>query len=230
MRGAGCTWNDIADRDFDKKVARTATRPVASGEISVTHALLYLAFQLLLGLGIFIALPFPAQIVSVLALIPAGLYPFMKRFTYWPQAWLGMTFNWGIWVGWLSFTTTDLHIPLLLHIASVFWTIGYDTIYAHLDREDDIIAGVKSSALKLGDKTKPAVGVFYTLFICIILYIAYTLNINPLFYYIFVGVIISLLYQIIKLDIHNSTVCLSLFKHNRITGILITLSLLCGVA
>ena len=229
MRGAGCTWNDIADREFDKKVARTATRPVACGSVSVNKAIIYLMFQLLIGLGILLLLPTNAQIASLIAIIPAAIYPFMKRFTYWPQAWLGLTFNWGIWVGWLSFTSDALYIPLFMHIASIFWTLGYDTIYAHQDREDDLIAGVKSSALKLGTKTKPVIIIFYTIFALANIYIAYIAHYNKTFYFVFLCVIISLLYQIIRLDIQNAQKCLHLFKHNRITGVLITLSIISGV-
>ena len=229
MRGAGCTWNDIADQDFDKKVARTATRPIACGSVSVNKAIIYLIFQLLIALGILLLLPTNAQIASLIAVIPATLYPFMKRFTYWPQAWLGVTFNWGIWVGWLSFTSDALYIPLFMHMASIFWTLGYDTIYAHQDREDDLIAGVKSSALKLGTKTKPAVFIFYTTFALANIYIAYIANYNTTFYFAFLCVIVSLLYQIIRLDIQNAKTCLHLFKHNRITGMLITISIISGV-
>ena len=161
MRGAGCTINDIVDRDIDGKVARTRTRPIPSGEVSVRQALVFLALQLLVGLVILLQLP-PAAImlgVGVLALI--AIYPFMKRVTWWPQLFLGLTFNWGALLGWAAATGAVPTAAVLLYLGGIAWTLGYDTIYAHQDKEDDARIGVKSSALALGAATRPWLFVFY---------------------------------------------------------------------
>ncbi|MCB1883188.1 MAG: 4-hydroxybenzoate octaprenyltransferase [Geminicoccaceae bacterium] len=153
MRGAGCTVNDLADREFDRKVARTANRPLAAGRISVRGALAFLAVLLLMGLGVLLFLPRAAQAVAVLSLPLVVVYPFMKRLTWWPQAFLGITFNWGALVGFAA-ATGGLGLPaLLLYAAGFFWTLGYDTVYAHQDKEDDALIGVRSTARLLGEST-----------------------------------------------------------------------------
>jgi len=153
MRGAGCTVNDWADRDFDGKVARTAARPIPSGAVSPRQALIFLVAQLLVGLLVLLQLNWFAIGVGAASLLLVFPYPFMKRITYWPQAWLGLTFNWGALVGWAAVRGDLTLAPVLLYIAGVFWTLGYDTIYAHQDKEDDILVGVKSTALALGENT-----------------------------------------------------------------------------
>ena len=230
MRGAGCTWNDIVDRDFDKKVKRTQNRPLANNSISLPHAYIYCIFQIIISGIVWLNISTQAQIASIIAIIPAIIYPFMKRFTYWPQAWLGLTFNWGIWVGWLSFTDTALYIPLLLHIGAVFWTIGYDTIYAHQDCTDDIKIGVKSSALYLQHHTHKALVLLYSLFILSLIIIGQIAHLSWAFYTALSIPTASLMYQIRTLDINNTDVCLHLFKHNRITGLCITFAIIVGYA
>ena len=222
MRSAGCIWNDIIDRDFDRQVYRTNTRPIASGCIGLKQAYIFLFLQLIVGFVIFLFFPFAAKIAGILALFFAVLYPFAKRFTYWPQVLLGIAFNGGIWVGWLSFTTESLYIPLLLHIALIFWTLGYDTIYAHQDREDDIRIGVKSSAIKLGDNSQFFIGLFYSIVFLIFILVGIFLQFTMYFYAILVLVGISFSYQVLKLNIRDSDLCLSLFKHNYITSFFIT--------
>ena len=157
MRGAGCTFNDIADRHIDAQVARTAGRPLPSGRVSVVAAWGFLLAQALIGLVVLLQFNVTTIFIGVLSLVPVAIYPFMKRITYWPQLFLGLAFNWGALVGYTSLTG-QLHLPAgALYAAGIFWTLGYDTIYAHQDREDDALVGVKSSALKLGENTRIAV-------------------------------------------------------------------------
>ena len=161
MRGAGCTINDIVDRDFDARVARTRTRPIPAGEVSVRQAIVFLALQCLIGLAILVQLPRTAILLGVGVLGLIAIYPFMKRVTWWPQLFLGLTFNWGAVLGWAA-VADGVPLPaLLLYAGGIAWTLGYDTIYAHQDKEDDVLIGVKSSALALGDATRPWLFVFY---------------------------------------------------------------------
>ena len=161
MRSAGCVYNDIVDRDFDAKVARTASRPISSGAISVKAAIAFLILLLALGLVILLHLNNFAIILGAASLALVFTYPFMKRITYWPQAFLGLTFNWGALLGWAAVEGGLAWPAGLLYAGGIAWTLGYDTIYAHQDKEDDALIGVKSTALALGDKTKPWLWVFY---------------------------------------------------------------------
>jgi 4-hydroxybenzoate polyprenyltransferase len=161
MRSAGCTINDIADRDIDARVARTANRPLPAGELTVGQAAVFLALLCVVGLMVLIQFNAFAVVLGAASLLLIAAYPFMKRITYWPQAWLGLTFNWGALLGWAAIRG-DLAPPACaLYAAGVFWTLGYDTIYAHQDKEDDAVAGVKSTALRLGRYTKPWLTGFY---------------------------------------------------------------------
>jgi len=163
MRGAGCTFNDIVDRDFDRQVARTAERPIPSGQVTTKQAAIFMALQMLVGFAILISLSPFAIAIGVASLLLVFTYPFMKRITYWPQAWLGLTFNWGALVGWAA-VRNDLSWPALaLYASGIFWTLGYDTIYAHQDKEDDALIGVKSSALRLGNKSRTGIALFYSI-------------------------------------------------------------------
>src|SRR5215469_8406636 len=161
MRGAGCTLNDIVDRDFDARVARTRTRPIPSGAVSVKSAFAFLALQLAVGAAVLLSLDRLAILLGLAVLGLIGTYPFMKRITYWPQLFLGLNFNWGALVGWAAATGRIDPPALLLYLGGIFWTLGYDTIYAHQDKEDDVRIGVKSSALALGSRTRPALFAFY---------------------------------------------------------------------
>jgi 4-hydroxybenzoate polyprenyltransferase len=161
MRGAGCTLNDIVDRDFDARVARTRTRPIPSGAVSVRGAVFFLAAQLAIGAGILFSLDRLAILLGFSVLLLVATYPFMKRITYWPQLFLGLNFNWGALMGWSAATGRVDAPALLLYAGGICWTLGYDTIYAHQDKEDDVLIGVKSSALALGAATRPALFVFY---------------------------------------------------------------------
>jgi 4-hydroxybenzoate polyprenyltransferase len=218
MRGAGCTVNDIVDRNIDAKVARTAGRPIASGEISLVRAVAFLGALLLLGLAILLQLNDFAVILGVAALPLIAVYPFMKRITYWPQAWLGLTFNWGALLGWAA-ATGGLGAPaLLLYGAGIAWTLGYDTIYAHQDKEDDALVGVKSSALKLGARTKPWLIVFYGLALAGMAASGWAAGLSWPFYLGLAGVAAQFAWQVASLDIDDPAGCLLRFKSNRYAG------------
>src|SRR5579871_4940160 len=161
MRGAGCTFNDIVDRDFDAKVERTRTRPIPSGAVSVRSAVLFMLLQLAAGAAILFSLNRLSIALGILVIALIATYPFMKRITYWPQFFLGLNFNWGALMGWTAARGDLTLAPLLLYIGGIAWTLGYDTIYAHQDKEDDALIGVKSSARRLGARTRPALFLFY---------------------------------------------------------------------
>ena len=163
MRGAGCVYNDIVDRDLDKQVERTRARPLASGAVSLKAAWIWLGLLCLIGLVVWLQLNLIAKLVALGSLALVAAYPFMKRITWWPQAWLGMVFSWGALVGWLAITPEFSLAMLLLYAGSIFWVIGFDTIYALQDCEDDALVGIRSSALRLGDNVRFGVLVFYGL-------------------------------------------------------------------
>lgn len=161
MRGAGCVYNDIVDADLDRQVARTSVRPVASGRISKRVAWAWLVALCLVGLVVLVQLRIEAQLVALASLVLVAAYPFMKRITWWPQAWLGLVFNWGLLVGWTQLRFDNWDAIAAIYAGCVFWVIGYDTIYALQDREDDALVGIKSSALRLGKRVRVGVGLFY---------------------------------------------------------------------
>src|SRR5690606_1802318 len=163
MRGAGCVYNDIVDADLDRQVARTASHPVASGRVSAKAAWLWLLALCLVGLVVLFQLRWQAQLVALASLFLVACYPFMKRVTWWPQAWLGLVFTWGALVGWTALRSDRLDAMAALYIGSIFWCVGYDTIYALQDREDDALVGIRSSALRLGDNVQAGVIAFYCL-------------------------------------------------------------------
>lgn len=161
MRGAGCVYNDIVDRDLDKKVERTQSRPLASGAVSLKAAWIWLFILCLVGLVVLLQLNLVAQIVAVASLALVAAYPFMKRITWWPQTWLGIVFSWGALVGWLAIEPQFGWAMIALYVGSIFWVIGYDTIYALQDLEDDAMVGIRSSALRLGENVRFGILVFY---------------------------------------------------------------------
>ena len=163
MRSAGCVYNDIVDRDLDARVARTRSRPLASGSVSVKGAWIFLAALAFVGLIVLLQLDIFAGLIALASLLLVAAYPFMKRITWWPQAWLGLTFNWGALVGYAAATGTLSAAAALLYAAGIFWTLGYDTIYALQDQEDDALAGIKSSALRLGRNVRTGIAAFYAL-------------------------------------------------------------------
>lgn len=220
MRGAGCVWNDIVDRDLDRQVARTATRPLAAGAVSRPRALLFMGVLALTGLGVLLTLSAFAQVVAVSSLVLVALYPFMKRITWWPQAWLGLTFNWGALVGYVEGRGTIDSAALFLYAAGIAWTLGYDTIYALQDIEDDALAGVKSSARALGDRLAAGVRIFYVLAASLL---AAALVVGkptwtPL---LFAGPFaLHLGWQARRLQSGDAEQALSLFRSNRLAGAL----------
>ena len=228
MRGAGCTINDLWDRKLDQLVARTADRPIASGVISVTNAVLFLLLQLTLSLTILLQLNETCWLLGFLVLLLVFSYPAFKRFTYWPQFILGLTFNWGALMGWVSITG-EIDIPsVLLYLAGVFWTLGYDTIYAHQDKEDDALIGVKSSALALENSTKPFINTVYIITMAGIFLIGWISEFSIPFYLVCLIAFCQLIWQIRTLDLDKPNDCLKKFKSNRFFGFLITFAIFLG--
>jgi 4-hydroxybenzoate polyprenyltransferase len=228
MRAAGCAWNDILDRDIDAKVARTAARPVASGQISVKQALAFLAACCLASFAILITLPPVAIGLGVGSLALVAAYPLMKRITWWPQAWLGLTFNWGAILGYAAVTGAVSLSSLLLYVGGVFWTLGYDTIYAIQDMEDDALAGVKSSARRLGDNAPRGVLIFYGLAALFALAAGQQARLGPGFLVFGVAYALHLFDQARRVRIDDGAQALRLFKSNRTAGLILYLGLIAG--
>ena len=227
MRGAGCTWNDFLDKEYDKNVIRTKDRPLASNKIKTINAMVFLLVQLLIGLLILIQFNKLTIIFGCLALIPVFIYPLMKRITWWPQVFLGITFNWGALLGWLSLSNDFSSIyPIMLYLACIFWTIGYDTIYAHQDKDDDFLLNLKSSAIKLGQNTKYSLLIFYAIFFMIFAVILLSLSNSLIIHLAILSLLIHLVSQIIYLDIDNSDRCLKIFKSNNLLGLQISFFLI----
>jgi 4-hydroxybenzoate polyprenyltransferase len=228
MRGAGCTWNDILDRDFDARVARTATRPIPSGAVSVRQAAAFLALQLLIGLAVLLCFNGFTILLAVSSLLLVALYPLMKRVTYWPQIFLGLTFNWGALVGWAAVTGGLEMPPLLLYAAGIFWTVGYDTIYAHQDKEDDVLIGVKSSALRLGANTKPWLWGFYAVAIALLAASFWDAGLRwPSFAFLAFAAV-QLAKQVVTVRLDDPKDCLATFKSNRFAGLIVLGAILAG--
>ena len=221
MRAAGCTVNDLADRNFDRVVARTANRPIASGQLTVFHATVFLVILLIIGLAILLQFNTITIYLGVASLLLVAIYPFMKRFTYWPQAFLGLTFNWGSLMGWTTISG-ELNAPALwLYAAGVCWTLGYDTIYAHQDKADDLLAGVKSTALKFGEHTL----IWLILFYCATIILLGTIGVlMDLAWPYFVGLSVGaghFLWQLLTVNLDIPVSCLKVFKSNRDFGLII---------
>jgi len=228
MRGAGCVVNDLWDRDADAQVERTKGRPLPSGRVSMVAAFIFLGFLCLIGLYILLQLNTFTQIVGACSLILIVIYPLMKRVTYWPQLMLGFTFNWGALLGWTAVTHTIELPALILYAGGIFWTLGYDTIYAHQDKEDDIIVGVKSTALRFGNNTHKWISAFYTICFLFFLTAGFYSMMGAGFY---IGMCFAaghLIYQLKKLDVDDRDNCLMLFKSNHHFGVIVFLSIVAG--
>ena len=226
MRSAGCAYNDIVDRDLDKRVERTRLRPLASGRISLKAAWALTIALCLIGLVVLIRLKPAAQVAALLSLAPVAAYPFMKRITWWPQAWLGLVFSWGALVGWPA-VTGQFELPaLLLWLGSIFWVIGYDTLYAIQDVEDDALVGVKSSARALGDRARLGVGLCYLL--AIFGWAAAIWSVRPDWVALLalLPAAIHLGRQVAMTDPTDGPGALALFRSNRFTGLLLFLGFL----
>jgi 4-hydroxybenzoate polyprenyltransferase len=226
MRGAGCTWNDITDRDLDAKVERTRSRPIPAGQVTAKKALAWLVLQALIGLVVLLQFNSFAIATGIASLIIVAAYPFMKRITYWPQSVLGLAFSWGALMGFaVVFGRIDA-TALLLYAGSICWVIAYDTIYAHQDTEDDALIGIKSTALLFGARTQTALVIFYGLAVALI---GVALGLAGAGWPAWIGLILfaaHLAWQITRIDITDSVLCLRLFKSNRDAGLLLFVGLL----
>ncbi len=218
MRGAGCTYNDIVDRDFDGKVARTRSRPIPSGQVSVRQAIAFMAGLFLIGFLVLIQFNPFAIIVGVASLVTIAVYPFMKRVTFWPQLFLGFAFNWGALLGWAAVLGTLHPAAFVLYVAGISWTIGYDTIYAHQDKDDDALIGVKSTALKFGAATPYWLAGFFTGAIVLMALAGWLAGAGVFYFTGLAGGALHLVWQIARLDIDDPDRCLMLFRSNRDFG------------
>ena len=221
MRGAGCVYNDIVDADLDRQVARTAARPVASGRISARAAWAWLLALCLVGLVVLVQLRWQAEVVALASLALVAAYPFMKRITWWPQAWLGLVFTWGAPVGWFALRDDGLEVLAALYAGSIFWCMGYDTIYAVQDREDDALVGVRSSALRLGENVGRGVIAFYALALALWALAFWLLRHDWLALLALVPAAFQLLWQGMTLDPADGANALARFRSNRFAGALV---------
>jgi 4-hydroxybenzoate polyprenyltransferase len=232
MRGAGCTWNDIVDRDFDAGVARTRNRPIPSGQVRVRQAVAFGVALCLVGLGVLLQFNWATVILAISSLGLVALYPFAKRFTYWPQVVLGLTFKWGALVGWTAERGAVEWPAILLYIGCVLWTVGYDTIYAHQDKEDDLTMGLKSTAIRFGDRTKAWVAGFY-LGAMVLWFAAFATAGAAPGVVMIVGLAAAgalLAWQVITLDTADPANCLVRFKSNREIGWIVLATIVADMA
>ena len=229
MRGAGCTWNDLLDRKYDAKVKRTKDRPLASNKISPASAIIFLIFQLLISLLILIQFNKLTIIVGLLSIIPIIIYPLMKRITWWPQLFLGITFNYGLILGWTSITSEINLVPIVFYVGAIFWTLGYDTIYGFQDIKDDEIIGLKSTSIKFKNSPINFLLLCYTVLIIILISVGLMMNFKYL-YFLFLGLPILhlIFFQIKQLNIKDPEKCLKIFKSNNFFGFLVYINILIG--
>lgn len=221
MRGAGCTWNDLVDRDLDTKVERTRSRPIPSKQVTVLQAALFMLAQALIGLLVLLQFNRYTVLTGFASLLVVAIYPFMKRITYWPQIVLGLAFSYGALMGWpAAFGRLDWP-ALVLYAGSICWVIAYDTIYAHQDREDDLMIGIKSTALLFGENTRPMLAGFYAGAVVLIGAAGLMAGGGAIFLIGLLGFAAHLGWQVIRLDINDSAHCLMLFKSNRDAGLIL---------
>ncbi len=232
MRGAGCVWNDITDRHIDQKVARTRSRPIPSGQVSVRQAVLFMGVLCLAGLLVLVQFNRFTILLGLSSLLIVAVYPFMKRWTNWPQLVLGLAFGWGALMGWAA-RMENLELSLLLYGATICWIIGYDTIYAHQDREDDALIGMKSTALRFGERTKGWLAVFFGLTMVLLLLavgiVALEIPSLARLAVMMLGMGFAaglLIWQVVTLDIHDADNCLDRFRHAHLFGAAVFLTLL----
>ncbi len=228
MRGAGCTVNDLADRDFDRLVERTRNRPLAAGRIGTGGAVAFFAAQSAVGLAVLAALPRVAAIVALASVPLVLLYPFAKRVTWWPQAVLGITFNWGALVGYAAATGGIDTAAVLLYAAGVFWTLGYDTVYAHQDKEDDVRVGVRSTALRLGAASRVWIGGFYGIMLLLLAVAGRAAGLGWPFYLLLALPGLMLAWQVARVDFGDRTSCLRHFRFHREIGLAVLAALWAG--
>ena len=226
MRGAGCVYNDVVDADLDREVARTATRPVASGRVSKRAAGMWIGALCAMGLVVLFQLRWQAQLVALASLLLVAAYPFMKRITWWPQAWLGLVFTWGAPVGWMALRSDRLDVLVALYLGSIFWCMGYDTIYALQDREDDALVGIRSSALRLGSNVRGGVIAFYGLALVLWSLAFWLLRADWVALLALLPAALHLLWQGFTLDPADGANALARFRSNRFAGLLVALACL----
>ena len=229
MRSAGCIVNDIFDKDFDQKVLRTKNRPLASGKISIKLAVIYSCILCLMALLVLLNFNYFTIILALGSMPLAFTYPLMKRFTYWPQLFLGVTFNYGLILGWTAIHGKIDLIPIVLYLGAIFWTLGYDTIYGLQDVKDDEIIGLKSTSLKFKKNYKEFVFVCYSIFLICLIFSGYLIKLNLIsLIFLILLFIYALFFEIKKVDINNSSSCLKAFKLNNFMGLIIFLILWFG--
>jgi 4-hydroxybenzoate polyprenyltransferase len=230
MRGAGCTWNDLVDRDLDGRVERTRSRPIPSGQVTIGQATVFMVAQGLIGLAVLIQFNRFTVLCGFASLLVVVIYPFMKRITYWPQIFLGLAFSWGALMGWpAAFGRLDAP-AFILYAGSIAWVIGYDTIYAHQDREDDLLIGIKSTALLFGQRTAPMLAIFYALAIVLIGLAGFTAGGGWIFAIGLAAFAAHLASQVVRLDIDDPAHCLMLFRSNRDAGLILFAAMLIDAA
>ncbi|MEM7240744.1 MAG: 4-hydroxybenzoate octaprenyltransferase [Pseudomonadota bacterium] len=236
MRGAGCTWNDITDQDFDAKVARTKSRPIPSGQVTVRGAAFWMCIQAFLAALILLSFNLFAAGLAIASLLLVAIYPFTKRFTWWPQVFLGLAFNWGALLGWAVITGGLSVAPVCLYLAGILWTLFYDTIYAHQDKEDDALIGVKSTARLFGDNTRRYLLIFLigaVVLMGVAVIVALPSDINPIALVVAIfgiwGFGMHMTWQLRRLDIDDPDICLQLFRSNRDAGLIPAGALLIAV-
>ena len=229
MRSAGCIVNDIVDRNFDKSVERTKNRPIASGKVSVSIASIYVIILCSFAFLVLINFNYLTIILAMASMPLAFTYPLMKRFTYWPQLFLGITFNYGLILGWSSVQENLSLTPLIFYLGAIFWTLGYDTIYGYQDIKDDEIIGVKSTSIKFKNNPKKLLYLCYSITILSLILVGFYMKFN-LYYFLSINIIILHLFilQISKLNIKKPNICLSIFKSNNLLGLLIFLNIMIG--
>ena len=229
MRSAGCIVNDILDKEFDKKVERTKNRPITSNRISIGLGIFYSATLCFLALLVLLNFNKITIILALGSMPLAFTYPLMKRFTYWPQLFLGITFNYGLILGWTAIYGEVNLLPILFYFGAIFWTLGYDTIYGYQDLKDDEIIGLKSTSIKFKNNPIKFLIICYTVFLFTILIIGMLMDLNKIFYLIYLIIFLQMFYfQIKKLKIENKLICLKIFKSNNFLGFLVFLGLVAG--
>ncbi|MCE3232024.1 MAG: ubiA [Rickettsiaceae bacterium] len=228
MRSGGCIINDIVDYKLDAKVERTKNRPLSNGTLKIHEALLLLFLLMVIGGTLLFSLNNTAIILGFIVLVPIVVYPFMKRVTYWPQLFLAFTINWGALIGWVAIKEVISIETLLIYIACIFWTMGYDTIYAHQDKEDDMLLGIKSTALKFGQYSKKYLYIFYAITIGLLWLLGIMLG-TGFFYYVFLFVgAFHLFLQVKMVDLNNQDDCMRKFSSNKYFGLIILVAILAG--
>ena len=229
MRSAGCIVNDILDKEFDKKVFRTKDRPIASNKVSIKLGIFYTIILCFLALLVLLNFNTYTIYLALGSMPLAFTYPLMKRFTYWPQLFLGITFNYGLILGWTAIKGQIDIVPIILYLGAIFWTLGYDTIYGYQDIKDDEIIGLKSTSIKFKNNPHKFLIICYSVFLLNLLITGLFMELNNLYYFVFVVIFIQMIYfQLIKLDVKSNKNCLTTFKSNNLLGLLVLFSLIIG--